>query len=78
MILLLLAVKKKKKKPYQAVGNLQEFITDLSEFHFFFLLNHLSTFLISISLDRDRFEISVHSMEVASKIVSFTKDIPQA
>lgn len=74
MILLLLAV----KKSYQAAGNLQEFITGLSEFPIFFQLNHLSTFLISISLDRDRFEISVHSMDVASKIVSFTKDIPEA
>lgn len=74
MILLLLAV----KKSYQAVGKQQEFITDMSEFPIFFLLNHLNTFLISISLNRDTFEISAHPIDVASKIVFFTKDIPQA
>lgn len=37
-----------RKKSYQTVGNLQEFSTDLSKFPICFLLNHLSTFLISI------------------------------
>lgn len=69
MILLLLAV----KKTYQAVGNVQEFITDLSEIPIFFLLNHLSTFLISISLDRDKFEISIHSMDVLPKLFLLQK-----
>jgi len=37
-----------RKKSYQTVGNLQEFSTDSNEFWIFFLLNHLSTFLIII------------------------------